>query len=63
MMHTASITPLNCGHFQVTCPHGCFLGTSAHAPDQAAAERRVSLHAAATRLHGFAAADTRDGQL
>lgn len=44
MKHTASISPDN----QVTCPLGCNLGTSAHAPDRAAAERRVELHELAT---------------
>jgi hypothetical protein len=62
--HIAQISdqPLACGHYQVTCPEGCNLGTSAHAADQAAADRRVALHAAATRQFGFLAADSKDGQ-
>lgn len=34
--------------YLVTCPHGCNLGTSAHAPDLEAAKSRVDLHRLAT---------------
>lgn len=59
MKHTATITQAgSVGYLQaapaagylVQCPHGCNLGTSAHAPDRAAAERRVELHELATDL-------------
>ena len=45
--HTATITPED-GGFLVTCPDGCNLGTSAHQPDQRAAEGRAELHRLAT---------------
>lgn len=45
--HTANVTPEGTGYL-VTCPHGCNLGTSAHAADQTAADRRVRLHRTAT---------------
>jgi hypothetical protein len=61
-MHTATFEKLDCGHYQVTCSAGCNLGTSAHAADRKAAERRVALHAAATRQFGFLSADVRDGR-
>jgi hypothetical protein len=46
--HTAEISPDPIGGKLVTCPEGCFLGTSAHAPTQEVAERRVRLHQLAT---------------
>jgi hypothetical protein len=45
--HTATVTPEGAGYL-VTCPHGCNLGTSAHAPDEHAAAARVQLHKTAT---------------
>lgn len=36
--------------YLVTCPHGCNLGTTAHAPDLDAARRRVQMHRDATSL-------------
>ena len=46
--HMAAVTPED-GGYLVTCPHGCRLGTSAHAPDEDMAARRVRLHELATR--------------
>jgi O-antigen/teichoic acid export membrane protein len=45
--HTATFAPKD-GGFLVTCPDGCNLGTSAHQPDQRAAEGRAELHRLAT---------------
>lgn len=45
--HVAEVAPEGDGYV-VTCPHGCNLGTSAHAPNEHAASARVRLHKMAT---------------
>jgi hypothetical protein len=45
--HTATAAPEGTGYL-VTCPHGCSLGTSAHAASQAKAQQRIELHRLAT---------------
>jgi hypothetical protein len=41
--HLAAYAPEGDGYL-VACPSGCHLGTSAHAADEPAAQRRVRLH-------------------
>jgi hypothetical protein len=45
--HTATYAPEGNG-FLVECPHGCNLGSTAHAPDESAAAIRVKIHELAT---------------
>jgi hypothetical protein len=47
--HTATAVADGRGGWYVSCPHGCRLGTTAHAPDADAAARRIALHRDCTR--------------
>lgn len=47
--HQAEAEPAGMGLFNVVCPFGCQLGTSAQSVDQDAARRSVELHALATK--------------
>lgn len=48
MQHIAVIDPLGDEEFQVTCPEGCNLGTSARQTSWADALKRMGLHQLAT---------------
>jgi hypothetical protein len=46
--HEATVTPDGEGGYEVSCPHGCRLGSSAFQPTQKQADRRAELHRIAT---------------